>query len=750
MNVEEILRQLDMAVIDNRGDEAEEILMGGVAQAMEEGDNGSLLQLLNELLGFYRETGRVEESYKIGNTILSLLEQMGLEGSIPYATSLLNIANAYRAGGRLGDSLSLYNAVEQIYKETLPENSMLMASFYNNKSLLCQEMGSLEGAIECLYKALPIVEKAGAVYEAAVTHANLANSYTGLGDFERAFKEAVISIEIFESIDAIDSHYAAALYALGICLEKQGKISEAKIELTRSMMLMEETLGKTEFYYRIKDELERCADTFISGMELARCYYEDCLKPQLEWRLPNHIDKIAVGLTGRGSDCYGYDDAASRDHDWGPGLCIFVSADTYAEIGEELENIYSSLPEEYKGCKRGPIVSGHKRRGVFIIEDFYKELLGKWPIEDDDYVVIQDYRLSEAVNGEIFTDPEGTVTQIRAKLGEGYPTELLYKKIAQAASLFSQKAQYNYPRMLQRGDNITAQIMKYEGIKEALKLVLLMEGKYMPHDKWLYRMATETPFGQAIKKYIDAESIEAIGQMLALKMYEAGFISDSDDYLDHHAEELMFKALYSSESIEELADKVTKLEFKAFDKVQNEGGRASCQDDYYTFEIMRKSQYLSWTKEMLIQYLYDFERSYKLGHNLITEKYGRMMESTAPEKYIGIKDNFPELSDEKKAIIEQIVALQVEWMEDFTNRFRKLGGRARSIHTNEDFVYNTSYETYLRGEISTYSDKMLELYGRYIVSYANSGKNVAEEIMKNCVRMYGYDSLEAAEEALSI
>ena len=70
---------------------------------------------------------------------------------------------------------------------------------------------------------------------------------------------------------------------------------------------------------------------------------------------------------------------------------------------------------------------------------------------------------------------------------------------------------------------------------------------------------------------------------------------------------------------------------------------------------------------------------------------------------------------------------------------------ARSIRTGDDNIDNTSYETYLRGEISTYSDKMLELYGRYVVEYAQSGKNLAFDIMTNNVHLYGYKGLDEAE-----
>ncbi len=65
-----------------------------------------------------------------------------------------------------------------------------------------------------------------------------------------------------------------------------------------------------------------------------------------------------------------------------------------------------------------------------------------------------------------------------------------------------------------------------------------------------------------------------------------------------------------------------------------------------------------------------------------------------------------------------------------------------------DKVRNTSYETYLRGKISTYSDKMLELYGRYVVEYARTGENLTSHIMRRSVEMYGYRSLKEAEEQL--
>ena len=51
-----------------------------------------------------------------------------------------------------------------------------------------------------------------------------------------------------------------------------------------------------------------------------------------------------------------------------------------------------------------------------------------------------------------------------------------------------------------------------------------------------------------------------------------------------------------------LIENIIRLEWDMFQKVKNVGGRASCQDDFKTFHIMRRSQYENWTDEMLLSY----------------------------------------------------------------------------------------------------------------------------------------------------
>ncbi len=725
-----------------------------------------MLQVLNELIGYYRETSQADLSYEYADKAIQVLKWFKLEGSIPYATTLLNIANAYRAGGRLEDSLSTYEQVAIIYREKLPPMDVLWASFYNNLSLLYQEMKRFDLAKESLLKSLEFVlTKPNAIFEQAVTYTNLANTCLALGQGEEASKYFTGAILLFEKHNIKDSHYYAAVASMGTYYYQNKQYDKALNCFEKAMAGIEASLGRNEHYHRMEENARLCREAMgmsnvllpKKGLELCREYYETYGKPMLQKEFPQYVDKIAVGLVGEGSDCFGYDDGFSMDHDWGPRFYMWVSAQTYAEIGKQLEEAYQKLPKEVQGYMYKESRQANNRQGVFVIEEFYGKLLGveNFSTENICWENLAPERLAVVTNGEVFIDDEGEFSRIRAFLSSGYPQWLKYTRMAESAARFSQAGQYNFSRMRKRGEEVSAQMMLWNGVKEALLLLYYMADQYPPHEKWLMRGLRDVAEYEGILNKLEAlaslapevaaQKIEEIAEELALLLYRKDIISDVEPYLEEHVAELLFKAQASKLSVQELAEQVTKLEFEAFDKVKNYGGRADCQDDWFTFSIMRKSQYYTWDKTMLLQYYYDFSRELSKGHNLIEEKYGRMMESTAPQEYAKISAGFPAISDKKRQIIENVVSMQVAWMEEFASKFPHLAGNARSIHTYEDHLYNTSYETYLRGEISTYSDKMLELYGRYIVAYAKNSGNPARDIMEQSVLMYGYESLEEAE-----
>ena len=197
---------------------------------------------------------------------------------------------------------------------------------------------------------------------------------------------------------------------------------------------------------------------------------------------------------------------------------------------------------------------------------------------------------------------------------------------------------------------------------------------------------------------------------------------------------------------QKLAEEITKLEWQQFQLTQNEGGRANCQEDWQTFRIMRMSQFLTWPLDLQESYKKDLERANSNGRNLITEKYARMMESTAPEIFERtIKPYIKPISEPRKSEQEKIILTQVKWADDFRNHYPHLGLAMRVLKTSEDTEENTSFETYLRGELSTYSNDTFAKYKDFIEDLLAKNLNLTQMIIENTVHMYGYDSLEAAD-----
>ena len=130
------------------------------------------------------------------------------------------------------------------------------------------------------------------------------------------------------------------------------------------------------------------------------------------------------------------------------------------------------------------------------------------------------------------------------------------------------------------------------------------------------------------------------------------------------------------------------------------------------------------------------------------EKYAYMMESTDPEYYDQIKDQLPTRTKEQLDIIDSICQIEVTMREEFNQRYPKLAGNARDTYTEDDQKNNTSFETYLRGELSTYSPQTLYLYGKMLADMYQKGQNIVLMIQEKTVQGYGYASLDDIEAKL--
>lgn len=198
----------------------------------------------------------------------------------------------------------------------------------------------------------------------------------------------------------------------------------------------------------------------------------------------------------------------------------------------------------------------------------------------------------------------------------------------------------------------------------------------------------------------------------------------------------------------DLVEEVIRREWDQFQRTENEGGRASCQGNWPMFHQMRASQFMTWPEDLLRSYLDDLDEANRVGRNLVTEKYARMMASTAPDEYRErIEPFIPRLSDERVARQEQVIAVQVAWARDFRGRYPKLGAAMRVLTTAEDTPEDTSFETYLRGELGTYSDRTMALYEAMVEDLQAAGRNLTEQTVANTVRLGGFADLEEAEAA---
>lgn len=780
MELEKILSDLDKLFQENKINMVEDFLNENIKNAITSGEYNIAVSLLNELMGFFRETGQREKSYECIDTVVMLMESLNLKDTVYYGTTMINAANAYRAGGDFNRSLNAYNEAERIYKKYYSSDNNEFAAFYNNLSLLYQEMGDFNLAKDALIKSLNIILKQDdSKLEQGVTHTNLASTYIALKEYDKAEKHLKEALRLFNEENIKDIHYCGALSSYGSLLYMTGRYTEAAELFLKAADRIKTVIGdNTEQYRRIMDNYKASADACklqnnIKGLLLCRKYYEEYGKPMIEEKFPEYKDRIAVGLAGEGSDCFGFDDEYSRDHDWGPGFSMWLTEEDYSAIGESLEEEYGKLPKEYMGFKRLNTGRGQKRTGVNTIKGFFTGLLGDNIIpenifEEEDkcssdeiynninWLDADEYRLAAAVNGEVFCDKLGIFTEIRRILKKYYPKNIIYLVLAEHAALFAQSGQYNFARMLKRHDYAAALMEASKGVRECLRIINVLNKTYSCHDKWLLKGTNfEGGFENAeeILEKISKNAVntanedffETIAGILAKQMYIRNYISDEDTFLENHVNELLTKSRLWTKSKKELIDDIVTCEFDAFDKVKNKGGRAECQDDFNTFSLMRKSQYLVWDKEMLIQYLYEFRLNMKEGRNMIEEKYGRMMEYTAPLEYEEIKDRFAYIPAEKQQIIDTITSIQRSMMMEFAEKYPKLAKNARSVSSADDNLYNTSSETYLKGEISTYSDKMLELYGRFVAECLSQGRNISYETIENTVRLYGYKSLEDAE-----
>ena len=235
----------------------------------------------------------------------------------------------------------------------------------------------------------------------------------------------------------------------------------------------------------------------MNGLELAKAYYEKYGKPMLEAQFPALLPYLAIGLFGAGSECFGYDDEISRDHDFEPGFRILLPDEGVIGRRNEflLERAYAKLPKRFGGAAREALAPvGGARRGVMRTSEFFEKTVGSpcGKLTARQWLTLPEQSLAEATNGEIFFDEWGEVTRIRETLAH-YPEDVRRKRLAGQLLLMGQAARHNYPRCLAHGERAAAQLAVVEFVNAALSAAFLLGRRYQPYYKWSFRALRELP-----------------------------------------------------------------------------------------------------------------------------------------------------------------------------------------------------------------------------------------------------------------
>ena len=525
--------------------EAAPYLEQAMSDAENAEDDAGLLTVLNETMGFYRSQGWHDKNQWIVQRTIELALRMGLEGSETWATTLINCATAMRAAKQYDQAEDLYTQALHCAEQVFSPDDRRIAALHNNLSMLYQETGKAEASEHELREAMRILREAS---DNPSTDIDLASSCTNLAltlldegktDDAHAYADEALAIHATARAQGVDSaHYAAALAGAAQVRFAQQKYGEAAAYYREALNLIEDRYGRDTDYWRITEEnLSKALDAakaagqsidepahgvaaepMPSGMELARRFWEQAGKPMLQSRYPDYAERIAVGLVGYGSECFGFDDALSRDHDFAPRFCLWLTDEDYAAIGTALQEDYERIAHAWRSehssadlpdSPTTPRAQGTMRRdGVFRIGDFFETLTGyrEAPPQDapHEWLALDESTLATATNGRVFADALGAFSSTR----QGFtfmPEDVRLSLISRRLGMLSQAGQYNLPRMLQRGDGAAAMTSIHEFTQAAISLVFLVNNPvsvgYAPYYKWRFaalrrlsrRMATRLP-----------------------------------------------------------------------------------------------------------------------------------------------------------------------------------------------------------------------------------------------------------------
>ena len=594
--IDEIMKEVHSLWRQGREKEMAPLLEEAINLCKLQNNNLKLIELLNEYGGCLRNLGEFDKAISAIKESIEVYEKSNLSNEIAYATSIMNLANIYREKKDYFNAEKYFNISKSIF-DKLGDKSYSYVGLLNNFSLLYKEIGDYSSAEKMQLESIRILEKNSKM------NVPLAISYNNLYEIQKLAKSNSSSIENLKKAEQIllketgtnhplyasvlnnmadyefsNKNYneALSLYkkALKIVRTCYGEKSEAFLSVSKNIDFVEDFIktlsikepSSSDFENNFKTKKSDCITSNgndyiksgeidyknsnskrLTGLERAEIvakYTSEFIKV----KYPDLYSRICLALVGVGSECLGFDDEISEDHDFSSRCQLFLDDSDYKTYKSNLE---SSLKIFCKDLES--LASNLKDVNVEImpISNFYKyyTLFENGPKTESEYRKVPMDLLCVATNGKVFLDNLGKFSEIRNRLLNFYPEDIRLKKIAFQLNKMAQSGQYNYSRMIKRGDTVSANIAQGEFIKHYLEFVHLLNKKYMPFYKWSYRSACSLEilgnFTQENLKKLSEASIyekESIIEKICLTVVntlnELGLSHSKIDFLTYQAEEV--------------------------------------------------------------------------------------------------------------------------------------------------------------------------------------------------------------------
>lgn len=262
MNTTDFYQKLDQLFAQHDTAAVEKYLTDSLSTARLDDDPAAIVAVSNELAGFYRAAGKVDEAIKLSQNVLQVLKNMGQETTENFAVALQNGANIMMVAGEHETALQMFRTAEAILAYRGFSGDYRMAALCNNISALYREMENYAEAETAALRSLEIIMNMPQYrIEMATSLINLGEVQTRLGKYEEAKATLQASLDIYDlETGGRDPHTAAATAAMGNLYYFWGKPQEAAPYFRKAMELIERDYGKNAFYEMMARNLKTVED----------------------------------------------------------------------------------------------------------------------------------------------------------------------------------------------------------------------------------------------------------------------------------------------------------------------------------------------------------------------------------------------------------------------------------------------------------------------------------------------------------